>query len=88
MKSIIHLDPLVIHLRYTETPVITKSDITKWRFSPRAPNALIIIRPQRISGYNEGIYRSQALRYTESSLFYTYFDLFKAIACPIDWKVK
>ena len=31
---------------------------------------------QRISGYNEGIYRSQALRYNENSLYFVESEAF------------
>ena len=36
-------------ISYTVNSRYNKSDITKWRFPPRALNALIIIRLQRIS---------------------------------------
>ena len=63
--------PLVytVNSRYNQVGFNEITAYNQMEISPRGLNALIIIRLQRISGYNERIYRSQALRYNESSLY-------------------
>ena len=56
-------------LSYTVNSRYNKSDITKSRFSPQSTKCINYYLLITNIGYNEGIYRSQALRYNESSLY-------------------